>query len=293
MKNFLIIPVLLLIVACAGKKGDSDAYGTFEATELTVSAEVPGKILQLNAEEGQILKAGEAAGLIDTIDWVLKKEQLEAQKGIIASKYPGVASQIAVQQQQLKNLKVEQARFEKLYKDGAATKKQLDDINGSIDVVEKQILSVQTQNTSVGSELTALIRQIDQVNENLKRCTLINPTEGTVIDKYAEAGEMTATGKPLYKIADLKELYLRVFVSGAQLPSVKIGDKVDVIVDKNEDELSTLEGEISWISSSAEFTPKIIQTREERVNLVYAVKVRVKNDGSLKIGMPGEIRLRK
>lgn len=293
MKKFLIIPLLFTIAACSDKDNEADAYGTFEATEITISAEVSGKILALTAEEGQMLKAGEETGLIDTIDWVLKKEQLEAQKNLIASKYPGVASQIAVQQQQLKNLKVEKNRLEKLYKEGAATKKQLDDINGSIDLVQTQILSVQTQNTSVSDELTALARQIDQVNENLKRCTLVNPVEGTVIDKYAEAGEMTVAGKALYKIADLKEMYLRVYVSGAQLPTIKTGDKVDVQFDKNGRDLSTLEGEISWISSSAEFTPKIIQTREERVNQVYAVKIRVKNDGSLKIGMPGEVRFRK
>lgn len=293
MKKLFIIPCVLFLAACSSEKGDADAYGTFEATEITISAEVPGKILILNAEEGQTVKAGEALGLIDTTDWILKREQLEAQRGTIASKYPGVASQIAVQQQQLKNLSVEKDRLDKLYKDGAATKKQLDDINGNIDMVQKQILNIQTQNTSVGSELSGLMRQIDQVNENLKRCHILNPIEGTILDKYAEPGEMTATGKALYKIANLKEIYLRVFVSGAQLPQFKLGDKVDVMVDKNEDEVNTLEGEISWISTSAEFTPKIIQTREERVNLVYAVKVRVTNDGTLKIGMPGEIRFKK
>jgi HlyD family secretion protein len=292
MKKALIIPLILILASCSNKKGDSDAWGTFEATEITISAEVSGKILQLNLEEGQVIKAGTQIGIIDTIDWVLKKEQLMAQRGAIASKYPNVASQIAVQQTQLKNLQVEKDRIDKLFKDGAATKKQLDDINGSMDMVQKQILSIQTQNTSVGSELGGIIKQIDQIDENLKRCHIINPLDGTVLDKYSEANEMTSTGKALYKIADLSELYLRVYVSGAQLPSIKLGDKVDVIADKDEKENTKLEGVISWISSTAEFTPKVIQTKEERVNLVYAVKVRVKNDGSLKIGMPGEIKLR-
>jgi HlyD family secretion protein len=292
MKKLFFIPVILFLASCSGGKGDSDAWGTFEATETIISAEVPGKILRFDIEEGQVLKSGTMIGLIDTTDWLLKKEQLISQKSSIASKYPNVASQIAVQEQQLKNLQIEKDRIVKLYKDGAATKKQLDDINGSIDLVQKQIQSIETQNTSVGGELGSLSKQIEQIDENLKRCHLINPINGTVLDKYAETNEITATGKSLYKIADLSELYLRVYVSGSQLPNVKIGDKVDVFVDKDESSNQKLEGEVSWISTSAEFTPKIIQTKEERVNLVYAVKVRVKNDGTLKIGMPGEIKLR-
>ncbi len=292
MRKLFLIPCVLFLAACSSGKDKADAFGTFEATEITISAEVPGKILSMNAEEGQSVKSGEILGLIDTTDWILKKEQLEAQKGTIASKYPGVASQIAVQQQQLKNLAVDKDRLEKLFKDGAATKKQLDDVNGNIDMVQKQILSIQTQNTSVGGELASIQRQIDQVDENLKRCHIVNPIEGTILDKYAEAGEMTNTAKALYKIADLKTIYLRVFVSEAQLSRFKLGDKVEVRIDNGEDNLKVLEGEISWISTSAEFTPKVIQTREERVNLVYAVKVRVINDGSLKIGMPGEIRFK-
>lgn len=293
MKKLFLIPAVLFLAACGSSKDDADAYGTFEATELTISAEVPGKILRFDPEEGAVLKAGNVVGTIDTTDWVLKKEQLLAQKTTIASKYPGVAAQVAVQQQQLKNLQTDRDRIEKLYRDGAATKKQVDDINGSIDLVQKQILNIETQNSATGGELASLLRQIEQVDENLRRCHITNPIEGTVLDKYAEAGEMTATGKALYKIADLRTMYLRVFISGSQLPAIKIGDKVDVKIDKEDGGLQSLEGEVSWIASTAEFTPKIIQTRDERVNLVYAVKIRVKNDGSLKIGMPGEIRFRK
>jgi HlyD family secretion protein len=290
MRKLFFIPVILFLASCSGGKGDSDAWGTFESTEVIISSEVSGKILRFDIEEGQVLKPGTQIGLIDTTDWLLKRDQLMSQKISIASKYPNVASQIAVQEQQLKNLQVEKSRLEKMFKDGAATKKQLDDISGSIDLVQKQIQSIETQNASVGGELGSLSKQIEQINENLKRCHIINNVDGTVLEKYAEANEMTATGKALYKIANLNELFLRVYISGAQLPSVKIGDKVDVLVDKDENSKQKLEGEVSWISSSAEFTPKIIQTKEERVNLVYAVKVRVKNDGTLKIGMPGEIK---
>ena len=293
MKNrkwILFIPVLFL-VSCGGNKDLSDAYGTFEATELTVSAEVQGKLLKLEAEEGAVLKKDMVLGLIDTIDWVYKREQLVAQRQAIASKYPGVASQIAVQEQQLNNLIIEKARLEKLYKDGAATGKQLDDINGNIELVQKQISSTGTQNTAVAGELGSLQAQIAQVEENLKRCKITCPVDATVIDKYCEAGEMVAPGRALFKVADLSVLYLRVYVSGAQLPNIKIGQEVEVLVDKDKESNSRLKGEVCWISSVAEFTPKIIQTKEERVNLVYAVKVRVKNDGSLKIGMPGEINI--
>jgi HlyD family secretion protein len=294
MKNtkWIFLFAVLYLSACTGSDELSDAYGTFEATELTVSAEVQGKLLNLQAEEGRVTKKDEVLGLIDTIDWVLKRDQLLAQRQAIASKYPGVAAQMAVQEQQLKNLTVEKDRLEKLYKDGAATGKQLDDINGSIDVVQKQISSIGTQNSGVAGELGSLQAQIEQIEENLKRCRVTCPIEATVVDKYCEPGEMVSPGRALFKVADLSELYLRVYLSGAQLPKVKLGQKVEVLVDKDQNENTALSGEVCWISSTAEFTPKIIQTKEERVNLVYAVKVRVKNDGSLKIGMPGEIRFR-
>lgn len=289
MKKHLLIFVLSFLAACSGNKEKSDAYGTFEATEIMVSAEVPGKILQFNIEEGQVLSAGSTVGLIDTIDWQLKKEQLQAQKNAVEAKYPGVASQISVLEQQLKNLITEKNRIEKLFNEGAATRKQLDDINGNIEVVQKQIRSVETQNAAVAAELSSITKQIEQVNENLRRCRITNPVNGTVLQKYSEQGELTTAGKPLYKIADLSQLYLRAYVSGAQLPKIKLGNKVKVLVDKDEHQNTEMEGVVSWISPSAEFTPKIIQTKEERVNLVYAVKIRVNNDGTLKIGMPGEV----
>ncbi len=293
MKYYILILFLLILAGCSGGADAPDAFGTFEAREITVSAEVPGKILQLDIEEGQSLDSGIQAGLIDTIDWTLKIEQLSAQRSAIASRYPNVASQIAVQQQQLKNLETEKNRIEALYRDGAATRKQVDDINGSIDVLQKQILSVQTQNGSVGGELGSINAQLALMGENLSRCRIVNPIKGIVLVKYAEAGEVTAAGRSLYKLADLSSLYLRAYISGSQLTQVKLNDRVDVLVDGTDGVLETLEGEVTWVSSEAEFTPKVIQTREERVNLVYAIKVKVKNDGRLKIGMPGEIRFRK
>ena len=292
MKKVLLFSVICILVACSGKNKKSDAYGNFESTEVIVSSEVAGKILKFNVEEGAVLKEGFIAGYIDTTDFVLKKEQLMAQREIISVKTSNINSQIDVQKQQKANLMIDKARIEKLFKDGAATKKQVDDINGSINLVDKQINSIETQNSYIMNELKNIDKQIDQVNENIRKCYINNPLNGTVLNKYAEESEFTTMGKALYKIANLDYLDLRVYVSGAQLPNIKIGQKVEVLIDKNADEYTKLEGTVSWISSTAEFTPKIIQTKEERVNLVYAVKVKVKNDGSLKIGMPGEVNFK-
>lgn len=291
MKKYLFIISIALLTACSGKKDKADAYGNFEANEIIISSEVSGRIIQLNLEEGQELKEGTLVGIVDTTDYQLKKEQLAAQKNAISSKSGNIASQIEVQQQQKNNLLVDKTRIEKLYKDGAATKKQLDDINGSISLVDKQIQSIQTQNGSVADEILAILKQIDQVNQNIKKCYLVCPVSGTVLGKYVEANELVVPGKTLYKIADLENIFLRAYVSESQLANVKTGQKVEVLIDKGNETMATYEGTVTWISSSAEFTPKIIQTKEERVNLVYAIKIKVKNDGAIKIGMPGEVRL--
>jgi HlyD family secretion protein len=212
-----------------------------------------------------------------------------AQKSAIASKSGNIAAQIDAQMQQKKNLLIEKTRIEKLFKDGAATSKQVDDINGSIDLIDKQINTIRTQNTSVADELLAYDKQIAQMEENIRRCHIIAPAAGTLLEKYALPNELLIPGKAVYKFANLEEIYLRAYISGSQLPLIKTGQKVEVLVDGADGAIQTHQGEIVWISSSAEFTPKIIQTREERVNLVYAIKVKVKNDGTLKIGMPGEV----
>jgi len=289
MKKYLFIISMALLTACSGKNDKSDAYGNFEADETIISSEVSGKVIQLNLEEGQEIKAGTIVGLVDTTDYQLKKEQLTAQKNAISSKSGNIASQIEVQQQQKNNLLIDKARIEKLYKDGAATKKQLDDINGSISMVDKQIQSIQTQNGSVADEILAIVKQIDQINQSIKKCYLSCPVSGTILNKYIEQNELVIPGKSLYKIADLSSVFLRAYISESQLANVKLGQKVEVLIDKGEDNTAKYEGTLTWISSTAEFTPKIIQTKEERVNLVYAIKIKVKNDGALKIGMPGEV----
>ncbi len=288
----LFLPVLtasILIASCTGKLELSDAYGNFEADDVIISAEANGKLIQFNIEEGENLPEGKLVGFIDTVSLVLKKDQLFAQKSAIASNINNIQSQIAIQEQMKKNLMVDKNRIKKLLKDGAATQKQLDDINGKIDVIDQNMISIKTQKEVVIAELNVIKTQIAQVEESILKCTIINPLDGVVLEKYTQQNEITAFGKPLYKIADMDEIILRVYVSGAQLPLISIGSEVEVIVDENKNENQKLSGKVSWVSESAEFTPKIIQTKEERVNMVYAVKVLVKNDGTLKIGMPGEV----
>jgi len=287
--KYLISIIVIVFASCTGKKDLSDAYGNFEVDDIIISAEANGKLLLLNVEEGKKINANELVAIIDTIDYVLKRKQLKAQKKAISSQIENIQSQIDVQEQQKKNLFIDKERIEKLLKDGAATKKQLDDINGRIELVNSQIASIKTQNVSVISELEVVNTQISQVEESINKCNIKNPVEGIVLEKYAEENEITTFGKPLYKIADMHEMILRVYVSGSQLPQIKIGQEVEVLIDKDAKSNTKFSGIISWISESAEFTPKIIQTKEERVNMVYAVKVKVQNDGSLKIGMPGEV----
>ncbi len=284
-----IIALLFLFSGCNKNNNSSDAFGNFEATEILVSAESNGKILVLNIEEGGLLKNDSVIALIDTTLLSLQKEQVLAQKNAVSSKVANILSQIKVLEEQKKTLLVEKNRVEKLLAQEAATQQQLDNINGQINVIEKQIEQVKTQNSSVLNELDVFDKQIDVINEQILRCSVKNPINGVVLEKYVECGEITAAGKPLYKIANLTEMFLRAYVSGAQLNEIKIGQEVTVKFDLNETENKEITGIVSWISSEAEFTPKIIQTKEERVNLVYAVKVKVTNDGSLKNGMPGEL----
>lgn len=292
MKIKNLIPVILfaILTSCSDNVKNADAYGNFEVTDVLVSSEVTGKILKIDVEEGQQISPGQLVGVIDTIQLVLKKEQLLAQIDAVNTKTGNISSQVDVQNEQKKTLLIEKERLEKLLKDGAATAKQMDDLNGKINVIESQIKSIETQNTSVSGEIKAMRKQLDQIEDMIKRSYIINPISGTVLEKYAELSEITIPGKAMYKIANLDELTLRIYISGEQLSSIKIGQKVKVFVDVKDGKNKEFDGEISWVSQQAEFTPKIIQTKEERVNLVYAVKVKVKNDGSLKIGMPGEVK---
>jgi HlyD family secretion protein len=293
LRNALFITALVWLSSCTINNKLSDAYGNFEAVQVTVSAESAGRIHYMNAEEGYQLDSGVIVALIDTTDLYLKKLQIQSQKKSVSVRKSSVESQVAVQQQQKANLIVEKNRVTKLLADKAATQKQLDDINGNIDLVDKQVASINTQVQQIAEEMEVIDRQVAQVTESIRKCYIRNPVKGTVLSKFAEAGEIAAPGRALYKIADLSVMELKVYISGTQLSSVKQGQQVEVLIDADNKTNRKLTGTVSWISPKAEFTPKIIQTKEERVNLVYALKIRVPNDGSLKIAMPAEVNFTK
>lgn len=282
--------IIVALMSCNGNGDKADGYGNFEATETTISAEANGKILSFDIEEGKTLKEHAIVGVIDTVQLSLKRDQLLAAKTTIFSKSQNVLSQREVLKEKLNVAQTDQVRVNNLIRENAATQKQLDDINGQIDILKQQIKSVETQNAPIVNEVKSIEIQILQIEDQIKKSIIKNPVKGTVLTKYSEPNEITSFGKPLYKVADLDEMTLRVYISENQLTSVKLGQKVTAKVDSGE-EMKSYEGKISWISHAAEFTPKIIQTKEERVNLVYAVKILVKNDGSLKIGMPAEMWL--
>lgn len=298
MKTTLtVISLIVLFAACKSKDDAADAYGNFESTEIIVSAEASGRLLSFDVEEGAVLKANALVGGIDSVQLNLKKAQLGANIKAVLSKRPEITPQLEVIRQQIATQQREKQRVQNLLKANAATPKQLDDINAAIALLEKQYAStsssLHTQVSGLNSESQPLELQVEQVREQLAQSRVINPIQGTVLTKYVEKGEVVTFGKPLYKIADLNTMYLRAYISGDQLGQVKTGQQVTVQTDLPNGELKSLPGTVSWISGDAEFTPKTIQTREERVQLVYALKVRVQNDGSLKMGMPGEIRLSK
>ncbi len=288
-KAALLLTILITLASCENGNNKSDAYGNFESDEVIVSSEAPGKLMKFNIEEGMTPVAGDTVGYVDTTQLHLQKELLLAKIRAIKTKYGSLYAQIEVLKEQIDVTNKDQSRIANMLKDGAATPKQMDDINGKLSVLQKQISQVQSQNPSIAADINTLQTQIESVNDLIHKSVIVNPIDGTVLNKYAEQYEITGAGKPLYKIARLDEITLRVYVSGAQLPHVKLRQKVKVFIDKNETENRQLPGEVYWISDQAEFTPKIIQTKDERVNMVYAVKIRVKNDGSMKIGMPGEV----
>ncbi|MCF6280144.1 MAG: HlyD family efflux transporter periplasmic adaptor subunit [Flavobacteriaceae bacterium] len=292
MKKLNTIAITLIIAttlfSCKNENNKADGYGNFEATEITISAENNGKLLIFNAKEGETLEKGEFIGLIDTIPLSLKRNQLVNSKTVISSKSRGVLSQINVLNAQLKTARINKTRVENLFNDNAGTKKQVDDVNGEINIIKQRIRSVESQNAPVVNELKSIDIQIKQIDDQIQKSKIINPVKGTVLVQYAEENEITSFGKPLYKIADLSTMQLRVYVSQTQLSDIKIGQEIIVKIDTKND-MKSYKGTITWIASEAEFTPKIIQTKEERVALVYAIKIDVINDGSLKIGMPAEM----
>ena len=290
MKNLhLIVLAFLALGACKSGEKQSDAYGNFEAVETIVSSEMPGKLLIMDAKQGDQLESGKLIALIDTTELYLKKLQTQAQREASETKKQNVSAQINVFKEQKKNLLITQQRIDKMFADKAATLQQVDDINGSINVLDKQISATNTQFQLIGSEMEAIKRQVDLISEQLTKCRINSPIKGTVLETYLENGELATPGKPVLKMADMSNLELKVYVSGTQLSNVKLGNEVKVLIDSGKSEIQNLSGKITWISSESEFTPKIIQTKEERVKLMYGVKILVPNDGRLKIGMPGEV----
>jgi membrane fusion protein YbhG len=307
--NVLILPLALLFTACTRDDNQFDASGTFETDEVIVSSELPGRLLTFTIEEGQQIAKDSIVGSIDARQLMYQKEQVQETISSLRDRTSDVSpqlqlldQQLQVQQSQLDNLLHEQTRVENLLKEDAATGKQLDDVKASIDVLRRQMLvtrqqiavqrtNTSTQNRGVLSESKPLRKRIDQLDDQLSKANIVNPVPGTVIAKYAEAGEITAAGKALYKIADLETMFLRAYITGDQLPFVKAGQQVQVFLDSGANHYRQIPGTITWIASKAEFTPKTIQTKKERANLVYAIKVKVKNDGFIKIGMYGELKL--
>ncbi len=286
--------LILLTGACDNGKNKFDASGSFEAEETIISAQATGALEQFNIQEGQVLKAGDVIGYVDSTQLYLKKKQMEMQAGALLSKRPDVAVQLASLEAQLNTAEKERTRMENLVKGDAATQKQLDDINASISVLHKQIeaqrSSLNISSNGITKDVSPILVQVEELNDQLRKCVIINPVNGTVLTKYAEAHEMTATGKALYKIADMSTIVLRAYITGNQLAKVKLDQKVDVSTDAGDGTMKHTEGTITWINDKAEFTPKTIQTKDERANMVYAIKVKVKNDGTYKIGMYGEIK---
>ena len=284
----IIIIAAIMVAGCKNKTDKADAYGNFEATEIIVSAETNGRILDFNAKEGSEVEKGSEIAFIDTTLYHLQKAEIDAGMKSVWTRISSISAQNNIFSQQIENLKVSIARIEKMLKDDAATQKQFDDLTGQVAVLQKQIEANNTQKASVASELSVFESKKATLNEQVIRSTVKSPIKGTIIEKYSEAGELTAAGKPLVKIADLSKIKLKVYVSGAQLGSIKIGQQCTLRTDNGEKGYSTFIGTISYISGKAEFTPKIIQTKEERVTLVYAVTIDVVNDGTMKSGMPGE-----
>jgi HlyD family secretion protein len=295
MKTTAVIPILITLIAfsltgCGDGDAVSDAYGTFEATEINITPEVSGRLLHFNVREGEKLEAGLTAAQIDTVQAHLERMQLRAQRGAVRSRLVTIRAQEAVYREQIAVATRELERTERMLAGNAATQKQYDDLSGQIRILERQLESVDAQRANVDAEIESTDARIALIDDRISRSAIVNPVAGTVLSRFAEAHELVAAGRPLYRIADLETMFLRVFVSGTQLQEVKIGAPVQVLIDGADGSLQELPGEVSWISDKAEFTPRIIQTREERVNLVYAVKIRVPNPGGqIKIGMPGEV----
>ena len=294
-KIYVLAGVALMMAACGGNEKAYDATGTFEATETTVYAEQSGALLTFSVNEGDHIEAGKEVGLIDTTQTWLKIRQLDATKEVYQSQKPDLERQIAATRQQLSKAQQDEQRYRELVADGAAPSKMLDDASSQVKVLQKQLAAQQsaltTSTRSLDKQMAATDVQVSQLRDQLRKCHIVTPTKGTVLEKYVERGEFVAVGKPLFKMADTEAMYLRAYVTSAQLQNIKIGQQVKVFADYGDGQRKKYDGTISWISSRSEFTPKTILTDDERADLVYAVKVAIKSDGFVKIGMYGEVKL--
>lgn len=293
-KTILFVALIFILSNCVNKNNEYDAEGSFESVEITVSAEATGKILDLDITEGQKIDSGQKVGSIDSIQLYLMKLQLEKSVESVKSKSPDIKKQILVLEEQINKQKNERERINKLLKDGAATTKQLDDITAQITLLERQLeaqkSTLRKSQLSIDAQSSSMDMQIAQVEDKLAKCMIISPVSGTVLAKYTNAGEFANIGKPLFKVADLNDIFLRVYINSGQLSNIKLGQEVEVFADFGGDEIREYQGVIEWISSKSEFTPKNIQTKKERENLVYAIKIAVKNDGYIKLGMYGGVK---
>ena len=296
MKTSIIaLTIAAALVSCSTGENRYDATGTFEEVETIVSAEATGTIQSFNVEEGQVLQSGSTIGYIDSTQLFLKRKQLQAQIRAVLSKKPNITTQLAALLEELEQAEREQRRIANLLKFDAATQKQLDDATAQVAIIKRKISAQESSlgitTASLREETFPLQVQIEQLDDQLAKCKIINAVNGTVLTKYAETYETAVTGKPLYKIADLSNIILRAYITGDQFSQVKLNQKVTVLIDDTEGKYKEYSGTVQWISDKAEFTPKTIQTKDERANLVYAVKIGVKNDGLLKLGMYGEVKL--
>ena len=297
-RNLLgLCSLLALFSACGNGAPKYDATGTFETTEVLVSAEASGRLLYFDIEEGMLLKAGEEVGVVDTVQLYLKKLQLEASLKSVEEQRPDILKQVAATKEQISAAQRERNRVANLLKVGAANQKQLDDAEDQLEVLRKQLVAQNSTLSNSHQSLTwqssSVGIQVAQVEDQLRKCHITSPITGTALAKYAEAGELTAMGTPLFKVADTEQMYLRAYITSEQLSQVKLGQKVTVFSDYGTDEHKQYPGVVTWISDTSEFTPKTILTKNERANLVYAVKIAVHNDGLLKIGMYGGVEFNK
>ena len=294
-KMIALAGAVMMMTACANSEKEYDATGTFEATETTVFAEQSGALLTFSVNEGDSIGQGQEVGLIDTTQTWLKIQQLGATKEVYQSQKPDMERQIAATRQQLAKARMDEQRYRELVADGAAPAKMLDDASSQVKVLQKQldaqVSSLNTQLSTLNAQLSTADVQIEQLRDMLSKCHIAAPTKGTVLEKYVERGEFVTVGKPLFKMADVQEMYLRAYVTSAQLQSLKLGQQVKVFADYGDQQRKTYDGTVTWISSRSEFTPKTILTDDERADLVYAVKIAVRNDGFIKIGMYGEVKL--